>query len=1175
MNRPNPQPTSRESFAAFVAAATLGALLFGCIDLVNGFLLDSREATFFDGIRAATITLANVASGGLVVGVALALSAIVGRLTKFRLLGGSALFWAIAAVLSAGFLAIHVDTLSGPRVRGHRFFPAILWGVRIGGPVSIVLGAAILRALARRVEGRAIATTVLCLASVACGAALQVANTKILVGLYPGFHLQLAAMSAIACGFAVFVAIGRGSKVAIAVTAGTLALSIGAWSIRRAPDVRSVLTLAMNVGPTSAELTRHQEAAFRLLVPLPQTALRISGTPGSSDYPVKRDAEKAKELERRLADALPNRKSMNVLLVAMDTVRADHVGFNGYERKTTPRLDELAASSWVFPRAYAPYPTSNYTYSAFFTALLPRATPAYGFANDLDWKFPADFSMPARFRAEGWNTVGVSAFGREMAVDPKFFGSLSDGFDVYNPEQTEANADGAHITDSLIKALASKKSRPFFAWAHYVDPHDLYEKRAEFDFGDGDVDRYDSEIAYTDHQIGRLFDALKKAGEFDNTIIVVFSDHGEEFREHGKRFHNSSVYEQQIHVPLLIKAPGLTGRRVGATVSLVDVLPTLYDLVGFEDAHVRHGRTLLPMMLAEKDDEEGYAYSELFVRFGGQLAANPRAVIRGSKKLIWHRTKDVFEAYDVVADPLERRNFSGRDDETEARLRALLEAIDALIDSKRDAAPAAADPKARFEERVEAAIVALMDTDPKAGNAALNQFNRLLNEYTGEPAPDTLRYLGEAGLDRLSRRLEEFSRDRLVARDVAVARRLALATCLLRRPASAGFFAAQVAKLDSASLPAAVALARIGDRAGLDLLGVALETGKADLRQVAVGLAHLGDPRALPWVWPVLTMRGGWEYVAAMIDALPKISPPGDITPYIVRDFAAETGWKPPPLQRHLVRAFAAWPKSDATTWALARFSLSEDPMVAAAATAALAAAGFDEERMKLARPALEAELDGDKAVLDFKADLGYALHAQALAACRPLGGYMGENPCLVLRHARNLQLDGKNEEARALLISIRDSKYASEWDKAVAARRLATLTHPPRIKDPAAFGVRIDELKIPAEVDVDTGFPVTFKATNTGSVAWQGGFWNFASSFQLRWRDDGGKLLPASFFQPRTYVPPGGVLPGETIEFTLLGASPPRHRGSAKPIVIFEQPWLTLPNDGEVAAGATPTKIK
>lgn len=300
----------------------------------------------------------------------------------------------------------------------------------------------------------------------------------------------------------------------------------------------------------------------------------------------------------------------NVVLVTVDTLRADRMGFHGYPRDVSPHLDALAADSLVFERAYSTAPWTTPSFAAVFTGLHPGALGI-----DDDPRPPPDEveTLSQALCGAGYRTMGV--------VSHSYVGArygFARGFEAWD----EANAGGhayvssPKVTERAIRYLDSalEDPRPFFLFVHYFDPHHDYTEHDEFPYAAGyqgrvrsakdnitelrsqirsgelqedDLeylrDAYDSEIAFTDRHIGRLLDALRERRVYEDALIVFLSDHGEMFagRSHRWLGHSKYLYDELIHVPLLFKLP--RQRRVGvqsAPVSTVDVFPTILDVLG-------------------------------------------------------------------------------------------------------------------------------------------------------------------------------------------------------------------------------------------------------------------------------------------------------------------------------------------------------------------------------------------------------------------------------------------------------------------------------------------------------------------------------------------------------------------------------------------------------------------
>jgi len=288
---------------------------------------------------------------------------------------------------------------------------------------------------------------------------------------------------------------------------------------------------------------------------------------------------------RQALHSPPSGGPWNLLFITIDALRADHVGWAGYHRPTTPQLDPLARAGLVFERAYTPCADTRYSVPPLMSGLpLPELS--------LDWRgrylvmtppaAPSRATLFERLRAVGYASVGVTG---ELLTEGMWYG-LERGFDqlIGDPQVQLRRRSSARLTELVTQQLKAwerrSDERPWALWAHYIDPHEPYLKRADYPFGERPLDRYDAEIAATDAQIGRLLATLKALGERERTLIVISADHGEEFGEHGRRFHGKQLFDESVRVPLLIHVPGAASVSVPEPVSTLDLVETLAELMG-------------------------------------------------------------------------------------------------------------------------------------------------------------------------------------------------------------------------------------------------------------------------------------------------------------------------------------------------------------------------------------------------------------------------------------------------------------------------------------------------------------------------------------------------------------------------------------------------------------------
>ncbi|NOZ00342.1 MAG: sulfatase, partial [Deltaproteobacteria bacterium] len=266
--------------------------------------------------------------------------------------------------------------------------------------------------------------------------------------------------------------------------------------------------------------------------------------------------------------------------------------------------------------------------------------------------------LPEILRARGYKTIGL--------VDEwlrRFLPSFRRGFDHYEvPYGTMkwrkfGQVAAPYTTFRAIQELNRlRPGKPFFMYLQYEAPHHPYVRHgATPDFGNRPIDLYDGEIAYADHYVGILMDFLRFTKLLDRTIVVVFGDHGEEFGEHGGHQHSHNVHAESVHVALLVHVPGMGHAVVNRRVSLVDVFPTILDVLGFqEDGKGTQGLSLVRAVSGYDSDYMRPIYSELMVNCEGPLKFR-KAIYLGDYKLMWDLSSREVLLYDVRKDPGEKR----------------------------------------------------------------------------------------------------------------------------------------------------------------------------------------------------------------------------------------------------------------------------------------------------------------------------------------------------------------------------------------------------------------------------------------------------------------------------------------------------------------------------------------
>jgi arylsulfatase A-like enzyme/Flp pilus assembly protein TadD len=351
----------------------------------------------------------------------------------------------------------------------------------------------------------------------------------------------------------------------------------------------------------------------------------------------------------------------NLLLVTLDTVRADHIGAYGDTAVQTPSLDLLASEGVRFAEAESPVPLTLPAHSSIMSGLLP---PRHGVRNNGGERFPdGPPTLATVLSAAGYRT---GAFIGAFVLDRRF--GLARGFDRYDddiPRERVADLDaerpGRVVVDRAIAWLDTPSDKPFFAWVHLYDAHAPYDPPEPYrSLYAGRP--YDGEIAEVDEQVGRLLAELDRLGVARRTVVAVVGDHGEELGEHGELTHGLLLYQPSLHVPLLLRAPGVLPRGwvVGTPVGIVDLAPTLAGLVGHPltaaPGHPLDGRDLSAALIRHKSPAAEQIYAESL--YGTSFGWSPVfALRRGALKYIQAPRP---ELYDLAADARERDNLVDR-----------------------------------------------------------------------------------------------------------------------------------------------------------------------------------------------------------------------------------------------------------------------------------------------------------------------------------------------------------------------------------------------------------------------------------------------------------------------------------------------------------------------------------
>lgn len=402
-------------------------------------------------------------------------------------------------------------------------------------------------------------------------------------------------------------------------------------------------------------------------------------------------------------------KQPNLLLIGIDTLRADHVGCLGYKSDTTPTLDRLAREGVLCARTMS---TSGWTLPgvmSVMTSLYPNVHQTYTYKTRL----PREITTLAEvLKANGYTTVG---FVSNPILNGKY--GFSDGFDLYDDFTISLDAGldifakhnetlndqqlvctGELVTQMAVRWLQQSPAEPFFMFVFYIDPHYDYIPPAPFDTMfdpnyEGDIDGreikreprrsqrpsdrdvqhllalYDGEIRYTDTCVAELLRVVARSGVLKNTVVVCFGDHGDEFYEHGRTTHDRTLYDEIIHVPLVFWGPGQfpPDKRINALTSQIDIMPTILDYLGVSYGGPMQGASLRSLIDGKAEKLRDTVWAEL------NTWVHVQAVVGDHHKLVHNVSSDTWELYDLHRDPDEQTNLYAQPSTTGVQLTLMTE----------------------------------------------------------------------------------------------------------------------------------------------------------------------------------------------------------------------------------------------------------------------------------------------------------------------------------------------------------------------------------------------------------------------------------------------------------------------------------------------------------------------
>jgi len=415
-----------------------------------------------------------------------------------------------------------------------------------------------------------------------------------------------------------------------------------------------------------------------------------------------------------------------LILISVDTLRADHLPSYGYGAVRTPAIDALAAGGVVFENAYAHAPQTLPSHASILSGRLPFE---HGVRDNVGFTVPAgETLLPAMIRPAGYVSGGfVSAYVLRAET------GIGKGFDLFDArlppsspeiaigELQRAGAETLAVADRWLDSLHSPR---FFLFFHIYEPHTPYTPPARFK----EYSPYDGEIAAADEIVGQLVASLKRRGLYDDALVMVLSDHGEGLGDHGEQEHGLFLYRETIRVPLIVRLPRdqSAGRRIATPVQHIDLVPTILDWLGLPAQPRLRGRSLRPLFTGGTIPETGLYAEALYSRY--HFGWSELYALTDSRYSFIRAPRD--ELYDVQHDPAERENLAAQRESTRLAMRS---AIDGLLAGVPIQAPGDVDADAR--ERLRA--LGYVGSSPLALGAAATELPdpkdkvRVLERYRG------------------------------------------------------------------------------------------------------------------------------------------------------------------------------------------------------------------------------------------------------------------------------------------------------------------------------------------------------------------------------------------------------------------------------------------------------------
>lgn len=565
----------------------------------------------------------------------------------------------------------------------------------------------------------------------------------------------------------------------------------------------------------------------------------------------------------------------NVIIITLDTTRADHLACYGYENVKTPNLDALAGRGVLFEQAASSSPLTLPSHCSIMTGMYPTY---HGVRINGNTALSEEQTTIAEVLTNRGYQCG--AFIGAFVLDGRWglkqgFAHYDDQFDLTKYRQLDLGVvrrPGNVVMDAALTWLEANKRNPFFAWIHLYDPHMPYEPPEPYysTYSPGGlVGLYDGEIAFADEQVGRCLSWLEGSGLAQDTILVVIADHGEGLGSHGEGSHGYFIYDYVTHVPLLVVVPfaELQGKRVASQVRAVDVFPTIFDLLGVKSPSAVQGRSVLPLMIHPESDDGRQAYGESLAPFL-QFGWSPLHALKTKRYQFIDAPQ--MELYDLESDPQERTNILEQNPAVARKMKAELDRL--MAETSRGAPkPQAANLDKETVERLAALgyIGAPENRDKPSGASS----GPLADPKIKLPIYESIQLAGESIMRndyaQAARKLED-----ALGLDPNVPQALLmLSTCYteLGREEEAKARLEQVLRMDPESIQAMINLARIlrKQKKNEDVIALCQKTLSLDKKTVQafmlIGEVYMEEQdhaRALPYlekayeIQPKLTQNG-------------------------------------------------------------------------------------------------------------------------------------------------------------------------------------------------------------------------------------------------------------------------------------------------------------------------------